>query len=322
MIRSFFAIALLCVAGSLWASPPTNFRQAKILAKTQVYHDQAQGGFGDLYCGCSWTWVGESGGRMDLASCGYVPRARPERAARLEWEHVVPASWFGQQRLCWQNGGRDNCQATDPVFSAMEADLHNLYPAVGEVNGDRSNYALFVLPATTPATYGQCQTKVDFKQRVTDPRPAVRGMVARIHFYMADRYGLRLSAQQQRVLMAWDRHYPPTEWERERDRRIARIMGVSNPFVSGARQWTERGVVGQGVVQQTPATAPAPAPQPSIPGVADQLPAVLGNRNSGIYHVRGVCPGYEKISERNRVAFASEQQAIAAGFRKAGNCQN
>lgn len=361
MVRSLFILVLLSVCGPLWAAPPDNFRQAKVLAKKHVYHDQSSSEFGDLYCGCSWTWTGESGGRMDHGKCGYTPRSRSGRADRLEWEHIMPASWFGQQRLCWQNGGRDNCQSSDPVFSAMEADLHNLYPAVGEVNADRSNYSLSILPASMPATYGQCPTKVDFKERVTDPRPQARGMIARVHFYMADRYNLRLSPQHQRVLMAWDKYYPVSAWEIERDRRIAKIMGVSNPFVSGARKWTEAGVVQ--VRPNAYPDGPVPAPvvkakpiqeassektlpvlvaKPVIPGVSTPPPSepiakpkapptstpkpkpsapVLGNRASGIYHVSGVCPGYDKISERNRVPFSSEKQAQDAGFRRAGNCQ-
>lgn len=95
---------------------------------------------GDLYCGCKWTWVGKSGGRIDAASCGYQTRKQQNRAERTEWEHIVPAHTFGNQRQCWKNGGREHCVDNDPVFRAMEADLFNLYPAVGEVNGDRSNF--------------------------------------------------------------------------------------------------------------------------------------------------------------------------------------
>lgn len=62
------------------------------------------------------------------------------RATRIEWEHIVPAWVMGHQRQCWQKGGRKSCTDTDPVFREMEADLHNLAPAIGEVNGDRSNY--------------------------------------------------------------------------------------------------------------------------------------------------------------------------------------
>lgn len=32
--------------------------------------------------------------------------------------------------------------------------------------------------------------------------------------------------------------YPPSDWELERDRRIAKVMGHSNPYVTGERTWT------------------------------------------------------------------------------------
>jgi deoxyribonuclease-1 len=55
--------------------------------------------------------------------------------------------------------------------------------------------------------------------------------------YMYDRYGLSMSRQQQQLMMAWSRMYPVSDWERERYRRIAAVMGHSNPFVTGERTW-------------------------------------------------------------------------------------
>ena len=46
---------------------------------------------------------------------------------------------------------------------------------------------------------------------------------------------------------------------------------------------------------------------------------MIGNRNSGIYHVPG-CREYNRVAERNRVYFRTEAEAAAAGFRKAQNC--
>jgi endonuclease YncB( thermonuclease family) len=53
------------------------------------------------------------------------------------------------------------------------------------------------------------------------------------------------------------------------------------------------------------------------PGVT--AAAVIGNRNSKIYHVPG-CDSYNDVAERNRVYFKTEPEAVAAGFRKARNC--
>lgn len=46
---------------------------------------------------------------------------------------------------------------------------------------------------------------------------------------------------------------------------------------------------------------------------------VIGNKNSKIYHVPG-CQSYSKVSEKNRVYFRNEREALSAGFRKAKNC--
>lgn len=54
-------------------------------------------------------------------------------------------------------------------------------------------------------------------------------------------------------------------------------------------------------------------------GAVSAVAAVLGNRASGIYHLPH-CPGYVKISGKNRVSFSDASEAEAAGFRIAGNC--
>ena len=53
---------------------------------------------------------------------------------------------------------------------------------------------------------------------------------------------------------------------------------------------------------------------------AAHLAAVIGNKNSQIYHVEG-CPGFSSTSQKNRVAFNTENDALSAGYRKAKNCR-
>ena len=163
-------------------------------------------------------------------------RKNGPRANRIEWEHVMPAHHFGHQRQCWQNGGRKNCVKTDSVFRMMEADLYNLVPAIGEVNGDRSNYRFGVLPAA-PAQHGACPVKVDFKQRVFEPPMQVRGDIARTYFYMADKYNLTLSRAQQQLFMAWHKQDPVSAAEQQLNQRTRQHMGHDNPFISGTREW-------------------------------------------------------------------------------------
>jgi len=216
---SVFLLALL-FSSNAHSEAPRTFREAKKLA-WKIYAERPV----DFYCGCRF-----QGNRIDLASCGYVPRKQPRRAERVEWEHIVPAWVIGHQRQCWQQGGRKNCTANDPLFSRAEADLHNLVPVVGEVNGDRSNFGFGML-AEKPGQYGTCPFVVNFKQRTAMPPEYSRGAIARTYLYMSERYKLRLSRQDQRLYDVWNRQYPVSEWERWRNRSIACVQGNANPHV-------------------------------------------------------------------------------------------
>lgn len=53
--------------------------------------------------------------------------------------------------------------------------------------------------------------------------------------------------------------------------------------------------------------------------MASGSPAIIGNRNSKIYHWPG-CKSYFKVAERNRVLFLTKADAEKAGYRAARNC--
>ena len=151
------------------------------------------------------------------------------RAKRVEWEHVMPAYNFARHLSCWKEGGRKACRK-DKTFKTMEADMHNLVPAVGEVNGDRSNFRYGMLEGERRA-YGVCDVEIDFKARKAEPAEHLRGDIARTYFYMRDKYGVRLSKQQTRLFNAWDKADPVDDWERRRNDLIRRKQGNSNPYV-------------------------------------------------------------------------------------------
>ncbi|AQS50931.1 endonuclease [Paenalcaligenes hominis] len=199
-----------------------NFNRAKTLLP-QVFNGLNQ----TFYCGCSYTDK-----TVDLNSCGYRIRKDPRRAGRVEWEHVVPAWAIGHQRQCWQNGGRANCSKNDAVYAKAEGDMHNLVPAIGEVNNDRGNFRFSVWTQSPPRMYGQCGMLVDFKARRVQPPESVRGKIARITFYMVNEYRLNLSAQERRLYCVWAKAYPVDRWEQIRNQRVAAIQGNTNPFVS------------------------------------------------------------------------------------------
>ena len=182
-----------------------------------------------FYCGCDFSFLGKKG-IVDLASCGYEVRKNENRASRIEWEHVMPAENFGRHLKCWIEGGRKGCQK-DTTFNKMEGDMHNLQPAIGEVNGDRSNYRYSQFTKKF-SQYGQCKVATDFKSRKFQPREDSYGTIARTYLYMSYKYGINLSKQDRQLMVAWDKKNPPTFWECERNKIIKNLQGNDNPFIS------------------------------------------------------------------------------------------
>ncbi len=218
--------------------------QAKVDPEAKPQHYDYRGAgqqmrriyYGDLqetlYCGCKY----QDKKHVDFSTCDFEPRYNPnrkslKRAQSIEWEHIVTAHNMGHFLPCWKEGGRKNCSANDETFKRMEGDLHNLYPAIGEVNGDRNNFMYSQWTNDPEPMYGKCKTIVDFKLKKAQPREEVRGIIARASFYMEKTYGIKLSNQDRRLFEAWDRQHPVTPRECERDRRIFKVQGDHNPFV-------------------------------------------------------------------------------------------
>jgi deoxyribonuclease-1 len=193
----------------------------------KIYQAQPQ----TFYCGCDITWLNDK--KLiptSLTDCGVHPRKNTMRMLRIEWEHVVPAYWFGHQRQCWQRGGRKNCRKSDREFREMEGDIFNLQPALGEINGDRNNYRYGLIPGEI-RLYGQCDAEVDFRMKIFEPRVSIRGDIARIYFYFEHRYSFKMSPQQKNIMVAWDKLDPVDENECKITRLKARVQGWTNPFV-------------------------------------------------------------------------------------------
>lgn len=195
-----------------------------------------------FYCGCRY----DADLRVDHQSCGYQPRGTSARAYRVEWEHVVPAEAFGQSFIEWREGhpicvdragrpfrGRNCARKANRTFRLMEADLYNLVPAIGEVNNRRSNFAMAELPGE-PRDFGACD--VEIADRKIEPRPEIRGDIARIYLYMDAAYPGRgiVSGKNRKLFEAWDRMDPVDAWECQRAALIAEWQGNTNPIVTAA----------------------------------------------------------------------------------------
>lgn len=221
--RSLAVLIAASFSISAVAVPPSSFSKSKRILK-ELYQTNPV----SFYCDCDYLSEGKKL-VPQWDSCGYTPRKNANRAGRIEWEHVVPAWAFGHQLQCWQDGGRKACKK-DPFFRSMEADLHNLVPAIGEVNGDRSNYSFSQLEGE-PRVYGRCDMEVDFKRRKVEPPLERQGDIARTYFYMRDQYGLKISSKQEKLFAVWNKQDPVDRWELERNSLISEVQGNENPYV-------------------------------------------------------------------------------------------
>lgn len=131
---------------------------------------------------------------------------------------------------------------------------------------------------------------------------------------MVDRMDINL--EQLRAGMAWyfreyERDVPEEDRENfdaaEREARSERrgLWQQLNPLPPREYRARKRDENGTGAVRS--------------PETRSGVIRIAGNRNSGIYH-RSDCPDYDRVSEKNRVYFKTEEEAKKAGYRKARNC--
>jgi deoxyribonuclease-1 len=156
-------------------------------------------------------------------------------------EHVFPMSWVTRSLNC---GKRKQCRANSVRFNQIEADLHNLYPALSSVNQLRSSYAYAQLPGAK-SQVKNCHFEVDENRRLVEPNHRVKGDIARAMFYMAKQYqedGLKLFQRQGDLLLKWHLDDPASEAEKNRNQKIKSLQGNSNPFIDDAKfakKWWE-----------------------------------------------------------------------------------
>ena len=112
----------------------------------------------------------------------------------------------------------------------MQADMFNLYPAIGEVNGRRSNYSMAIINGEK-REFGKCD--VEIKNKKVEPKESIRGEIARTYLYMDSVYPGRgvISKKNRKIFDAWNQSDPVDEWECERSKRIEKIQGNRNDVV-------------------------------------------------------------------------------------------
>lgn len=240
LLSAIFIVSIGLTATQGWAAGNTrieSFNQAKKLLEQKVYFDHRE----TFYCRATF----DSKKNVTLPK-GFTTEKHEKRAHRVEWEHVVPAENFGRAFAEWRDGdeecvrsngkpfkGRACAEKANQEFRYMQADLYNLYPAIGAVNAIRSNFNYQMLPDTA-ATFGTCPMKV--ANRRAEPPEYTRGPIARSTLYMAEAYAdvYKLSNQQRQLMEAWNKMYPADQWECTRAQRIQKIQKNENRFVTEA----------------------------------------------------------------------------------------
>ncbi len=229
--KGFLSILLLpLLLLSSWALAGSSYAEAKKQGLS-IYQANPK----TFYCERSF----DSTGRLLQPEGQYLS----EQATRIQWEHLVPAKQFGVYLTCWHQSicrdkdgkpfkGRRCCQQKDALYQKMEADLHNLVPVLPKLNQARSDYR-FQDTVKGKKPIETCPFQVDKKHRTVSVDTSYRGFIARAYLYMYATYGVPLTKEELQQYERWNRDYPPSRWEIQRNRLIREKQGTLNPYIVG-----------------------------------------------------------------------------------------
>ncbi len=220
-----------------------SFSHAKKLLENHVYYDHRV----TIYCGAEF-----NAEKMIALPVGFDTSKYASRAQRVEWEHIVPAENFGRTFPEWRDGhpdcrnyngssfrGRKCAEKSNQEYRYMQSDMYNLYPAIGSVNAARSNYNFTQFQEDTKSSFGTCLMKIQDKK--AEPPARARGPIARTYLYFETTYPrYKMSDSQRKLMQAWNKIYPVTEWECVRACRIEHLQKNENTIVK--EQCVEKGL--------------------------------------------------------------------------------
>ena len=118
--------------------------------------------------------------RIDRAELSGRTRCPPNTSGATSGSGVKGADG-ASMKLGRFYSGRLCAEKLSPEFRLIQADMYNLFPAVGSVNAIRSNYSFEMLPGA-PYSFGTCEMKI--ANRRAEPPERSRGEIARAMLYM------------------------------------------------------------------------------------------------------------------------------------------
>lgn len=207
-----------------------SFNKSKTKLNKSVYGHKNK----TFYCGCSY-----QAKSIDLKSCEVKTNKHKKRKTRLEWEHIVPAHAFGESFLEWREhkkicgkkskSPRKCARRKSKLFKLMEGDPFNLVPAVGSVNALRSNYSFAEIYEGEELCAG-----FRLKDRKVMPAKHLKGDIARIYFYMNNKYPHRgiISRKNTKLFEAWNKLDPISPEECKRYQSIKNQFNAENEILA------------------------------------------------------------------------------------------
>jgi len=180
-----------------------------------------------LHCGCHF----DKQKQAYPATCEEAKEVKKisENKEIMDWEHLMPVAAFAHGLKCWNRpacpgaaagGDPACCRVHSPKFKRMEADMHNLFPAIQVEN------------ATPDPRFGGMQEYNFCREGIPDaPREGVRGEIARAYFYMSRQYNIPIADDLEDTLRQWHLADPPDAWEEKRNSLIELDQGNRNPFI-------------------------------------------------------------------------------------------
>lgn len=163
---------------------------------------------------------------------------------KIEWEHIMPASkmlddlseckiGFEQNRDKYQSK-RDYCQRNNVTYQKRISDLHNLVPAIAQINRDRKDIAYSEKTKLSANDKKNINAFNDLRKcgyrhgDVFLPRADVRGWIARTFLYMERMHGVKIEKKQYET---WAYRYPPSQKEIKIRQLTNSIMGAKSTEV-------------------------------------------------------------------------------------------
>jgi len=166
-----------------------------------------------------WTEVYPNGGLTFFCQSAF---SKPSPV--LNVGHIYPSNWISEHLGC---RSERTCLRTNPEYETIISDMHNMVPIEA--------YHYFKIKGSV---FGSLDTTLEANEcgvrkrlHLINPPDAIKGDVARIHFYMHHKYQLPLNSNYA-FMKEWHKSDPPSADEITKNERIKKAQGNENIFIT------------------------------------------------------------------------------------------